>query len=78
MDRLSLLATPCARAPFQHAFLARLIEALEEEEEAGLLRSQAMRIFDRTVLLLARPPPIHGTQKWTRELSSTAPALVVN
>ena len=76
MERLSLLATPCARAPFRHAFVAKLFEALEEEVEAGLLPSQARRIFDRTVLLLARPPAIRGPQKWTRETSSTTPVLV--
>ena len=69
MERLTLLSTPCQRAPFRHAFLARLLEALEEEIEAGLLRSQATRIFDRTVLLLAP----RGQEKWTRELSSTPP-----
>ena len=76
MERLDLLATPCARAPFRHAFLAKLIEALEEEVDAGLLPSQAKRIFEKTVLLLAQPPAIRGTQKWTRETSSTTPALV--
>ena len=74
MERLTLLYTPCQRAPFRHAFLARLLEALEEEVEAGLLRSQATRIFDRTVLLLAR----RGQEKWTRELSSTSHVLDPN
>ena len=76
MERLDLLATPCARAPFRHAFLAKLIEALEDEVGAGLLPSQARRIFEKTVLLLARPPSIRGTNKWTRETSSTAHVLV--
>ena len=75
MERLSLLATPCARAPFRHAFVAKLFEALEEEVEAGLLPSQARRIFERTMLLLAQPPAIRGTKKWTRAPSSTMPAL---
>ena len=75
MDRLNLLAAPAQRAPFRHAFLAKLIEALEDEVEAGLLSSQARRIFDRTVLLLAQPPAIRGTQKWTRVPLSTMPAL---
>ena len=79
MERLSLLATPCARAPFRHAFLAKLIEALEEEVDAGLLPSQAKRIFEKTVLLLARPPEIRGTEKQCKqELSSTTPALAVS
>ena len=75
MERQSLLATPCQRAPFRHAFLARLLEALDEKVEAGLLRTQATRIFDRTVLLLARPPAIRGTQKCTRGTLSTTPVL---
>ena len=78
MERLSLLATPCARAPFRHAFLAKLIEALEEEVDAGLLPSQAKRIFEKTVLLLAQPPAIRGTQKCRQESLSTTPALAVS
>ena len=78
MERLDLLATPCARAPFRHAFLAKLIEALEEEVDAGLLPSQAKRIFEKTVLLLARPPAIRGTQKCSQGILSTTPALAVS
>ena len=78
MERQSLLATPNQRAPFRHAFLAKLIEALEEEVEAGLLPSQAKRIFEKTILLIARPPSIRGTNKWTRAPSSTMPALAGN
>ena len=75
MERQSLLATPAQRAPFRHAFLARLIQALEEEIEAGLLPSQAKRVFERTVLLLAHPP-IRGNMKCTHAISSTTPVLV--
>ncbi len=70
VERQSLLATPCQRAPFRHAFLARLIEALEDEVEAGLLRTQATRIFDRVVFLLS---PIRGTQKCMRSVLPPPP-----
>ena len=74
VERRALLATPCQRAPFRHAFLARLMEALEEEISAGLLRSQAKRIFERVSAIWGREERCPPT--WTLEPWSTPPVLV--